>query len=46
MRIEEVIREKPIAEIPQESFEVRSKGYVAKWIGDGYIAFGGSDANV
>ncbi|TPP63392.1 hypothetical protein FGIG_00837 [Fasciola gigantica] len=39
-------RERPIAEVPQQSFEMRSKGYVAKWLGPSFIAFGGSNANV
>ncbi|KAG5450321.1 Coronin-7 [Clonorchis sinensis] len=41
----EAMNERPIEEVPQSSFEVRSKGYVARWIGAHYIAFGGSEAN-
>ncbi|CAH8574316.1 unnamed protein product [Schistosoma curassoni] len=37
---------KPVAEIPQDAYDGPSKGYVAKWLGPYYIAFGGSDANI
>ncbi|CAL8068898.1 unnamed protein product [Calicophoron daubneyi] len=37
---------KPVVEVAQQSFQVRSKGYVARWVTPSYIAFGGSDRNV
>ncbi|CAH8520836.1 unnamed protein product [Schistosoma turkestanicum] len=36
----------PVAEIPQDVYDGPSKGYVAKWLGSYYVAFGGSDANM
>ncbi|KAK4470365.1 hypothetical protein MN116_005927 [Schistosoma mekongi] len=37
---------KPLAEIAQDTYDGPSKGYVAKWLGSYYIAFGGSDSNI
>ncbi|CAH8519362.1 unnamed protein product [Dicrocoelium dendriticum] len=44
--IDAILREKPLMEFPQEAMELRSKGYVAKWIGQNHFAFGGSDGNI